>query len=177
MPAEAPDCPKRFTEGHCRLAALTLLMAAACGGPEAPAAVAFPGSATIGEAHGARVVAVPRAEFPIETTGLLAEVERSIEVGAEVWGVDDGVLSGWTIAFQGGWFPCQTAAGAEWTWGCTYPAHRLVYAAPDDGPLRCRSSVLVHEIGHVVIGDPAHTDPRWVEAAGRATEACLAPAR
>ncbi len=42
---------------------------------------------------------------------------------------------------------------------------------PGTGTIPCiERSVLVHEIGHVVLGDPLHTDPRWMELDSLAEE-------
>ena len=41
-----------------------------------------------------------------------------------------------------------------------------------DGTFSCvEETVLVHEIGHAVIGDADHTDPRWMEMDGLSEEA------
>ena len=48
-------------------------------------------------------------------------------------------------------------------------------SAPDDGPTRCRTSVLVHELGHVVLGDGDHADPRWALVPAVAAMACAGP--
>ena len=41
---------------------------------------------------------------------------------------------------------------------------------PGVGTVSCvEQTVLVHEIGHAVVGDPLHQDPRWMEFDSLAT--------
>jgi len=169
MSATATPCSPRFT-GRTRLAILLALLAGACGADPAQAPVPlFPETSTVGHAHGARLVADPAAEVPVRTGGLVAEAERSIEVGAIVWGADVTVLEGWTIAFQGGRFACQSRPTSPRAAGCTHREQGWIQAGPDGG---CRTSALVHEIGHVLIGDTGHLDARWALAALHGQDAC-----
>ncbi len=40
----------------------------------------------------------------------------------------------------------------------------MTTADPSFGGFRCvEETVLVHEIGHAVLGDPMHEDPRWMD--------------
>jgi hypothetical protein len=48
--------------------------------------------------------------------------------------------------------------------GCYDGEIRLTTQDPSLGTFSCvEQTVLVHEIGHAVIGDPNHDDPRWME--------------
>jgi hypothetical protein len=169
MSATAKPCLTNVTTCS-HLSILLVLLASACGVDRAlePAPV-FPESSTIGYAHGARLVDDPAAEFHVSTEGLVAEAERAIEIGAATWGVDASVLDGWTVAFQGGWFVCHTRPLATWTFGCTHREQGWIQSGPDGG---CRTSVLVHEIGHVVVGDMEHLDPRWEESTAHEQDPC-----
>jgi hypothetical protein len=171
MSATAKPCPSQFTRSP-RFSILLVLLASACGvDPALEPAPVFPPSSTIGYAHGARLVDDPAAEFHVSTEGLVAEAERAIELGARIWGIGDDVLEGWTVAFQGGWFACQTRPTATWTFGCTHREQGWIQAGPDEED--CRTSVLVHEIGHVAIGDMEHRDPRWADSTKAERLACL----
>lgn len=137
-----------------RVLSLLLVVAlSACGGVEPGEWCAETGG--LGSVFGACAVQAPGG-LPVVRTGILAETARAIEVGAGYWGVDTDVLDGWTLQLDGGWFAC----GDVWTYGCARLDLKVIRAAAgDDG---CRTCVLVHEIGHVVLnGDGDHVDPRW----------------
>lgn len=177
MPLTAASRGPAFTRRHLAAALPLAALLAACGeAPRPSPAASFDADATLGWVGGARLVADPHAEFQVERAGLVEEAGRTIALGAALWGAAPATaLDGWVIVFSGGWFPCRTAQGATWTWGCTYPAEAVIYAAPDDGPTRCRTSVLVHELGHVVLGDGDHADPRWALVPAVAAMACAGP--
>jgi hypothetical protein len=89
----------------------------------------------------------------------MERTERALDLAAEVWGAEPADhLTGWTIEFSGGWFAC----GVTWTYGCVEPASMRIRAAP--GFANCLPGILIHEFGHVLIGDGGHEDPRFERA-------------
>jgi hypothetical protein len=87
---------------------------------------------------------------------------RGIEKGAAYWGVDvDSIVDGVIIRVErAASVRCGSTPDAL---GCAYwePYEReRMIVAVDEGD-GCFDAVLPHEIGHFVIGDNAHTDPRW----------------
>jgi hypothetical protein len=135
-----------------------------CGGPAEPPPVPCPEvDESFGCVDGATLAAMPGAEFKASTAGLVPRVERALRLAGEVWGVEPADhLAGWTIEFSGGWFACGTGARACWTYGCALPDRRIIKAAA--GFADCLPGVLIHELGHVVIGDGEHLDPRFATA-------------
>jgi hypothetical protein len=139
-----------------------LTLAAGCGGPapcpEAEGAFACVDGATLA------LASKPSCAFPLASSeGVEARTAKALEIAGRVWGVDPGdYLTGWTIDFCGGWFVCGRAGSATWTYGCASPDDERLDAAP--GPSGCLAGVLIHELGHVVVGDLTHRDPRFETA-------------
>jgi hypothetical protein len=122
---------------------------------------------------GASLAAPPHAcEFPLtRVDGVEARTRRAFELAGELWGASpEALLTGWTVAFCQGWFVCPTADGGAWTYGCALPASRLIRAAPGD--TNCLEGVLIHEFGHLAVGDPAHRDPRFATATSMQAAPC-----
>jgi hypothetical protein len=134
---------------------LLLTLAAGCGGlepcPPADDAFACVDGATL---------AAPAVKYPVKSVaGLEAQTAKALELAGKVWGVDPrDYLTGWVINFSEGWFAC----GRSWTYGCADTNTSTLAAAP--GPAKCLTGVLVHELGHLVVGDMAHRDPRFEKA-------------
>ena len=90
-----------------------------------------------------------------------ARVESTLEAALEYWGGSWDDLAGRSITFEGSQtVTCGTHAGA---FGCFDGNIRLSTRDPAF-PFSCvEQTVLVHEVGHAVIGDASHQDPRWMD--------------
>jgi hypothetical protein len=133
------------------LAAVAFLALAGCGG-----AVEQPDFVVRGTAVVVRSGAsfTQSADFP-------QRVESTASAALAYWGGDWSALEGRRITFEGAaYVPCGDQAHSV---GCFDGDIRL--STLDAGqPLRCvEETVLVHEIGHAVIGDADHSDPRWMD--------------
>ncbi len=96
------------------------------------------------------------ADFP-------SRVESTLEAALAYWGGDWSRLAGRSITFEGS----QTVrcGGLHGVLGCFDGDIRLSTRDPAF-PFTCvEQTVLVHEVGHAVIGDPGHSDPRWMDFA------------
>lgn len=116
--------------------------------------------------------APPRCEYPLAgSAGLEAQTAKALELAGRLWGVDpEAYVTGWVIEFCQGWFVCSGGGTATWTWGCARLDENVISAAP--GPTRCAAGVLIHELGHLVVGDLAHADPRFATASDMAGQPC-----
>ncbi len=96
-----------------------------------------------------------RPEFP-------ARIESTVAVALAYWGGNWKDLRGTTITLSGE--PYVSCRGNPRALGCYDGDIRITTADPSFGTFRCvEQTVLVHEIGHAVIGDPLHEDPRWMD--------------
>jgi hypothetical protein len=90
-------------------------------------------------------------------------VEGALSAALAYWAGSWRHLAGSRITLLDGPFvPCGGASGSI---GCYDGAgeFRISASDPGAGTLRCvEQTVLVHEVGHAVIGDPLHGDPRWM---------------
>jgi hypothetical protein len=94
-------------------------------------------------------------EFP-------ARLESTIEAALAYWGGDWKVLEGRTITLSGEAY--VSCGGDSRALGCYDGNIRVTTVDPGIGTFHCvEQTVLVHEIGHAVIGDRYHQDPRWME--------------
>lgn len=113
------------------------------------------------DVNGAGVVvetSVPFAHAP----DFRERVESTVEAALEYWGGDWSDLQGMVITFSGE--TTVTCPGVGPSLGCYDGDIRLTTADPGAGPFQCvEQTVLVHEIGHAVIGDRLHQDPRWMQ--------------
>lgn len=142
-----------FATGRARgsagaLAAAALAALAACG--EAPGF----------SVHGARVIADTDAPFAHQED-FPARIESTADVALRYWGGTWAALDGVTITLSGAaWVSCGGASSL----GCYDGSIRVTTRDPSLGTFSCvEQTVLVHEIGHAVIGDPNHEDPRWMD--------------
>ena len=94
------------------------------------------------------------ADFP-------GRVESTLEAALEYWGGSWDDLAGRSITFEGSQtVTCGNHSGA---FGCFDGDIRLSTRDPAF-PFSCvEQTVLVHEVGHAVIGDASHQDPRWMD--------------
>jgi hypothetical protein len=139
--------------GSQRILALAMGLAAACGGG---------GSGEQADATGITVYLKTTAPFASEPD-FDARLERTIDVATAYWGGTRQDLDGEVIEFVDEQNPehCANASAL----GC-YDGHTISVTTrdPSAGTFAClEQTALVHEIGHAVIGDPNHTDPRWME--------------
>jgi len=111
--------------------------------------------------HGARVVVetdapfAQRADFP-------ARVESTIDAALQYWGGTWKDLEGVSITLTGEQYvPC---GGARSALGCYDGDIRITTRDPGIGTFSCvEQTLLVHELGHAVLGDRLHEDSRWMQ--------------
>lgn len=96
-----------------------------------------------------------RADFP-------ARIESTLDAALRYWGGGWRDLAGVTIRIEDG--PYLTCGKSDRSLGCYDGDIRMVTQDPGVGVFRCvETTVLVHEVGHAVIGDRLHEDPRWMD--------------
>ncbi len=137
------------------IAAVAGALLASCGGS---ASTAQPGFAV------RDVSVVVHSEEPFtHAVDFPSRVESTLEAALAYWGGDWGHLAGRSVTFEGSQtVPCGDRHGA---FGCFDGDIRLSTRDPAF-PFTCvEQTVLVHEVGHAVIGDAGHTDPRWMDFA------------
>lgn len=136
-------------------AAVALLSAlAACG--------ADPGLDREGFAvNGARVVVETDAPFA-HRPDFPARIESTIDVALAYWGGTWRHLEGSSIHLVADpYVPCGGSASSL---GCWDGDIRFTTRDPGIGTFSCvEQTVLVHEVGHAVLGDRLHEDPRWMQ--------------
>ena len=131
---------------------LVLLLAAGCGAPD---------PAHEFDLHGAVIRVETDAPFAQQET-FPARAETVIAVALAYWGGSWNDLRGRTVTVSAGpYVACKGTARAS---GCFDGHIRVASWDPGVGTVRClEQTVLVHEIGHAVLGDAMHTDRRWME--------------
>ncbi len=93
-----------------------------------------------------------------------ARLASTIDAALAYWGGSWDRLNGATITFYDD--PAVPCGGAS-ALGCYDGDVRLTTRDPGIGTFPCvEATVLVHEVGHAIIGDPDHTDPRWMDFGG-----------
>jgi hypothetical protein len=112
------------------------------------------------DSHGACI------EFTTDPADLRAAQARvDALLGRELpfWGLSS--LSGWRIQFRDtADHPCYLAASSE---GCTdYVQKTMSVRVPAGAPGCFEASELLHELGHYALGDPMHSNGRWVDVDG-----------
>jgi hypothetical protein len=95
------------------------------------------------------------ADFP-------GRIATTLDAALRYWGGTWDDLAGVTITLSG---DAAVPCGAGQSLGCFDGGElRLTTLDPGLGTFACvEATVLVHEVGHAVLGDPSHTDPRWME--------------
>lgn len=96
-----------------------------------------------------------RADFP-------GRVESTVAAALDYWGGTWADVRGVTLTLSDGdRVPCSGHRAL----GCMEGRDiRITTRDPSVGTFSCiEETVLVHEIGHAVIGDNLHEDPRWME--------------
>ncbi len=93
---------------------------------------------------------------------LPSRIETTVGAALAYWGGDWRTLAGRTITLSGEQY--VSCGGSTQALGCYDGDFRITTSDPGTGPFECvEQTVLVHEIGHAVIGDPEHEDPRWMD--------------
>lgn len=126
-------------------------MLAACGESEGPDFAV----------HGLAVIVHSDARFT-KHSDFPGRIESTVDQALQYWGGNWSDLQGSTVVFSDDqYMQCGGAGGAI---GCYDGAFRISTRDPGLGTWRCvEQTVLVHEVGHAVIGDSEHTDPRWMD--------------
>jgi hypothetical protein len=93
-------------------------------------------------------------EFP-------ARVESTIQAALGYWNGDWSSLAGSTIVFEGTTHVACPGLGPST--GCYDGNIRLTTLDAGQTVSCVEATVLVHEVGHAVIGDADHLDPRWMD--------------
>jgi hypothetical protein len=113
------------------------------------------------ELHGVGVVIAAKTPFAMRPD-LPARLESTVEAALGYWGGSWSDLRLVTITLEDSrYVECPGNASAT---GC-FDGRDLRVSTQDLGtPFACvEQTVLVHEVGHAVIGDPNHVDPRWMD--------------
>jgi hypothetical protein len=138
-------CARCRPEGLVALVAL--VAAAACGSGEEFSL------------HGARVVVATDAPFAREPD-FRGRIESTVDVALSYWGGSWDDLDGALIELTGA--PSVSCGGVP-SLGCWDGEIRITTQDPGMGTFACiEQTTLVHEVGHAVVGDPLHEDPRWM---------------
>lgn len=145
------------------LVAVTATVAMACGGSASDAKQRTPSLAI----QGVNVFLDTSAAFA-KAPDFPSRLENTMDASLHYWGGSWSTLDGVSVTLvDDPTVPCQ---GVE-ALGCFDGNIRLTTRDPGLGTFACvEETVLVHEIGHAVIGDPDHTDPRWMEMDSLAIE-------
>ena len=158
QPAPGPGAPKRaeskgaaLARGmlsprtmtpRTMLATIALVVLASCGWPVEPDFTLENGLAVS--------VAGTSAEWA-HAESYPAELEDVTSRALAFWGASR--LDGWELVLTDARSVCDDAAG------CTHPEARYIEVSVVGGyDVR---NVIAHEIGHAIIGDADHEDPRW----------------
>ncbi len=137
-------------------AALGALALAGCG--EDPAAFRVRDAAVVVRSD---APFTQREDFP-------GRVESTVAAALRYWGGDWSDLAGARIVFEGD--PRVACGGIAGAVGC-YDGEVRVSTQDAGATVPCvEATVLVHEIGHAVIGDAGHADPRWMDFESLADE-------
>lgn len=127
--------------------ALLCIAGAGCGWPDRPD-YQLPGSGlSVAIQTTAPWAHDPAGTFP---TTLADDVDRAVAF----WGGGDGALRGWELVLTDG-NPCAGCLGLTEYSRNTMRTHTYPHCYPG------AFSNVAHEIGHALIGDSDHHDPRW----------------
>lgn len=142
-------CLRPPRRGSYRALVLAGALAAACG------------SRPDFELHGVGVVVDSQNPFAV-SADLPARLESTVQAALGYWGGSWSDLRLVTIRLEDSrYVECPGQASAT---GC-FDGRDLRVSTQDLGnPFACvEQTVLVHEIGHAVVGDRSHLDPRWMD--------------
>lgn len=101
-------------------------------------------------------------DAPFASRGdLPSRLESTLEAALAYWGGDWSDVDGVSLTLSGGQY---VECGAPTAIGCNDGDIRISNRDPSIGTWQCvEQTVLVHEVGHSVIGDANHTDARWMD--------------
>lgn len=116
------------------------------------------------ELHGAHLDTDDCHNFVCQDPQLRARVRKTIEVGADYWGVPHNILWGWKIRLV----EQETSPGKIGNVDWLHTTIRVSVGQPAFSGLsgyEIETSSLLHEIGHVALplGDPDHWDSKWYD--------------
>jgi hypothetical protein len=131
---------------------VVVLLASGCGGASSPSL----------SVHGTSVVVDSSAPF-VQAADFPGRLESTLAAALAYWGGDWRDLDGTTILLTDA--PRVACGSSTSALGCQEGRSiRLTVRDPAVGEFACvEQTVLVHEVGHAVIGDAVHLDPRWME--------------
>ena len=135
-------------------AALLALVLGACGGGAAG------GSDAAFSVRGTDVVVNSSAAFT-RSSDFPARVESTLDAALRYWGGTWSHLEGRTVTFEGE--RNVRCAGHDGAVGCFDGNIRVTTRDAGFSYSCVEETALVHEVGHAVLGDPDHTDPRWMD--------------
>jgi len=135
-----------------RVAVVASLLAVGCGGGVTSEAL---------DVHGVAVVLETSAPFA-GAPDFPARIESTLAEALGYWGGGWRDLEGSTIVLTDE--PRVACGASSAALGCRDGRSiRLTVSDPSFGRFACvEQTVLVHEVGHAVVGDPLHLDPRWM---------------
>jgi hypothetical protein len=80
---------------------------------------------------------------------------------ALTWGGSPDSLGGYRLVLEQKPFDCgRSGEAAERVVGCTWPDEKLIQVLAL-GAACPEATTIAHEVGHAVLGDAQHRDPRW----------------
>jgi len=143
--------------------ALVVLALTACGGAEDQ-----PRTVQVRSVQGLSVVVDSQAAFT-RAADFDSRIQTTVAAALQYWGGTWDLLDHVDVRLVD---TAGVACGGRESLGCfESPEIRLTTRDPGSGTVACvEQTMLVHEIGHLVLGDPDHTDPRWMEMDSLATE-------
>jgi hypothetical protein len=129
---------------------MAAFLAAACGGPaQPPLSVAVDGPIA------------PCAPAYLSAPDLGERVSAVAAGAAEAWGAAPRALEGYRIVLEQKSFDCGRAGvEADRIVGCTWQDTRLIQLLAL-GAACPEATAIAHEVGHALLGDSLHRDPRW----------------
>lgn len=86
-----------------------------------------------------------------------AHVERALRLALGYWNAPEGAAAGWAFVFVTGETTCNGAPAS----GCTHLDGSRTVTMQVLDPDCIETAQLVHELGHVLHGDPDHRGPWW----------------
>jgi hypothetical protein len=138
-----------------RALVLSAVALAACGGGSAATQPSF-------QINGTSVFVHSDAAFT-QRADLPGRLQSTVDAALAYWGGSWADLTGRSISLEGAPFvSCHGIASAT---GC-FDGDIRVSTSDYGRTVSCvEETELVHEVGHAVLGDASHTDPRWMDFA------------
>lgn len=113
------------------------------------------------DVRGVRVVVETDAPFAFRQD-FPARIESTLDAALAYWGGSWEGIAGLSITLRGEQY--VACGGSASSLGCYDGSIRITTRDPGIGTFSCvEQTTLVHEIGHAVIGDRMHEDPRWMQ--------------